>query len=97
MSGLEIGLLIACVYLFGIVVFVLIAENYRADELVALTTWPVFVPVGLTIRTYRRWAFTCRDCKGNYGDRKTYDLHMIHRTHCTGAPQPATQQAQDQA
>lgn len=88
MSGLEIVLGTAVVWLAGALVLVMIEETYRTDELAALAVWPLFVPFALTVRTYRRWAYTCRDCKGYYGDRKHYDLHAIHRTNCTVPPAP---------
>ena len=86
MSTLEIVLTVAVVWLLGAHVIVQIEERYRKDEITALTLWPLVLPVVGAIRGYRRWRYTCRDCKRNYGDRKHYDLHMIHRTRCTVPP-----------
>jgi hypothetical protein len=82
-STLEIILAVAVIYLAGALALVMAEETYRKDELAALAAWPLFVPFALTVRTIRRWRYTCRDCGGNYGDRERYDRHMVKRSYCT--------------
>ena len=88
MSALEIVLTVAVVWLAGALVLLLIEEKLRRDEYVALTLWPLVVPVGLVWRRYRRWAYTCRDCKRWYGDKPHYELHLRVRHNCTVPPAP---------
>lgn len=83
MSILEVVLTVAVVYLAGAVVILGIDSDLKKDELLALAGWPLVLPVVVAIRTYRRWAYTCRDCGGNYGDRERYSRHLVHRTYCT--------------
>lgn len=91
MSTLEIALTISVVWSAGALLVVLSSEKYDGKELAALAAWPVFLPLGVTLRAYHRWAFTCRDCKSYYGDRAHYRRHLVHRTGCTVPPTATTE------
>lgn len=78
MTTFEIALAVLLVWSIGVSVclYVFGDERYTPAELVALTGWFAFVPVALTIRTYRRWRVTCRVCKLRWADRDALLHHL---------------------
>lgn len=90
MTALEIVLICTNVWMLGVLVIVAIEDGkkWSGEEKLALAGWFVWVPFALSVRTYRRWRWRCRDCKRRGESKKYYYIHRQARTGCPGPSIP---------
>lgn len=90
MSTLEIVLVGTNVWTLGALAIVYIeeAKSWHSDEKAALAAWPLWIPFALSVRTYLRWRWRCRDCGRRGESKKAYYRHREARSGCPGPSIP---------
>ncbi|QOT19492.1 hypothetical protein [Paenarthrobacter sp. YJN-5] len=90
MTTLEVILICTNVWMLGVLAIVAIEEARRwsREEKLALVFWFAWVPFALSVRTYRRWRWRCRDCGRRGESKKYYYIHRQARSNCPGTSIP---------
>lgn len=63
-------------YLASMLVIALAETDWTTDELIALATWPISIPLGAVWRRIHNARRTCPVCKHRFGRR---DFMLAHR------------------